>query len=434
MKQWLKMRRYIENLRGLKGGEVVVAGWIQDIKVLGKIAFLILRDKTGLVQITLFKKDLKDNFKKLISLNRESVCAFKGKLCENPQSKLGIEIIPTDFEILSPAEVPLPMGVVDKVNVEMDTRIESRYIDLRRKETSAIFHIRSSMIRGVRDALERKGFVEVHTPKIVATATEGGTALFPVEYFEKRAYLNQSPQLFKQILMASSLDKVYEIGPAFRAEEHDTVRHLNEFTSIDIEMAFADDEDVMDILEDVIISAIKRINDECRHHLEVLGMEIDVPMKPFPRISFEKAVNICRKRDIDVAEGEDLSTEALKVIGQEFKSFFFITRWPTHLKPFYAMPCEDNPKFSRSFDLMYREKEVTSGAQRVHNPKMLVERLKECGLNAESFKSYIEAFRYGMPPHAGWGLGAERLLMILTNASNIRECVLFPRDRRRLTP
>ncbi len=413
------------------GEKVKVCGWVQDIRILGKIAFMILRDRYGFAQVTLIRSMLgKEKFKEYTKIPRESVVCVAGTVQKSEQAKMGFETIPESVELLNPAEAPLPLGVVDKVEAEMDTRIENRFLDMRKREVLAIFEIRSALLQGIREYLIGQGFIEVHTPKIVATATEGGTELFPVKYFEKDAYLNQSPQLYKQILMAAGLDRVLEIAPAFRAEEHNTTKHLNEFISIDIEMSFADDEDAMRMLENSVAHAIERAVRERKKELELLRMKWEVPEVPFPRITYDEAVDIVNRK-MPMQWGEDFSSEALKILGEEMEGFYFITRWPLEIKPFYVMP---DGKYSRSFDLMYREKEVTSGAQRNHVYSSLVEVMKSKGLNPQSFEFYLRAFRYGMPPHAGWGLGLERLTMIVTGVKNIRECVIFPRDRTRLVP
>lgn len=414
------------------GEKVRICGWVQDIRVLGKIAFIILRDRYGLAQVTLIKNMIgKEKFKEYTKISRESVICVKGKVQQTPQAKMGVEIIPESIEILNRAESPLPLGVADKVEAEIDTRIENRFLDMRKREVLAIFEVRSALLQGIREYLMAQGFIEVHTPKIVATATEGGTELFPVRYFEKMAYLNQSPQLYKQILMAAGLDRVLEVAPAFRAEEHNTTKHLNEFISIDIEMSFAADDDAMQMLENSISKAIENVLEKCPRALETLGMQWKVPEVPFTRITYDEALEVVQNRGAEIEWGEDFSSEALKILGKEMGDFYFITRWPLKIKPFYVMP---DGEYSKSFDLMYREKELTSGAQRNHVYESLVEIMRSKGLNPENFDFYLRAFRYGMPPHAGWGLGLERLTMIVTGAKNIRECVIFPRDRTRLVP
>ena len=415
--------------------EVVVAGWTQDVRKLGKVAFIQLRDRDGIIQVTALKKELKPElFKKLTEIPRESVISVKGAVKENKEAKAGFEIIPENVEIISVAKTPLPIGVVDKVSTEIETRFDHRFMDLRKPEVQSIFKIRHTMLRAVREEFLSNDFIEIHTPKIVATATEGGTNLFRIQYFEEKAFLNQSPQLYKQMMMATGLDRVFEIGPAFRAEEHDTVRHLNEFTSIDMEMAFADENNVMKILERSIKKIILMVNEENKKELDTLNMKIQIPEIPFRRIEYSECVELIKSKNVGVADGEDFSMEATKALAEELKGFYFITSWPTSTKPFYVQPFENNPELCRAFDLMYDEKEIASGAQRVHDINLLKERMKEQGLNPENFRYYLESFEYGMPPHAGWGLGVERILTILTDAKNIRECVLFPRDRRRLVP
>ncbi|UCH89323.1 MAG: aspartate--tRNA(Asn) ligase, partial [Thermoplasmata archaeon] len=243
-----------------------------------------------------------------------------------------------------------------------------------------------------------------------------------------------SPQLFKQIMMASGLERVYEIGPAFRAEEHDTVRHLNEFTSIDIEMAFADEEDVMQVLERLIHHIYKYVVENCKAQREVLGMEHEVPEVPFPRITYDKIIEDITSKGVEMEWGEDFSMEAMKVYAEQQPGYYFITEWPSAMKPFYALPFFEKPKYCRAFDLNFGAQEITSGAQRVHLHDLLKERIEAQGLNSEPFEFYLKAFRYGMPPHAGWGLGLDRITMMLSGKSNIRECVLFPRDKQRLVP
>jgi len=346
----------------LDGEEVTICGWIHDIRVLGKIAFIILRDRYGFAQLTLIKSIVgKEKFKEYTKLSRESVICARGKVQKTEQAKLGFEILPEVIEVLNIAESPLPLGVADRVEAEIDTRIENRFLDLRKREVLAIFEIRSTLLQGIRETLLQENFIEVHTPKIVATATEGGTELFPVKYFEKDAYLNQSPQLYKQMLMAAGLDRVFEVAPAFRAEEHNTTRHLNEFISIDIEMSFANEEDAMQMLEKSIVNAIRKIKNENPEELEIIGAGWEIPKLPFRRITYDEALEIVRENGIDMRWGEDFSAEALKALGSEFQEFYFITRWPMEIKPFYVLP---DGKYSHAFDLMYGEREITSGAQR----------------------------------------------------------------------
>lgn len=418
------------------GKKVTVAGWVEDVRNIGSIAFIILRDKKGTLQVTVFKKDNPELFKSIVNISRESVISVKGLCKESDKARNGYEIIPEEFEILSLSEAPLPLGVVDKVGVELDTRLDNRFIDLRKPEVQAIFKIRSEIIDETHRFLRKEGFIEVHTPTIIASSSEGGTDVFKLKYFEKDAFLAQSPQLYKQMLMASGLDRVYEIARYFRAEEHNTRRHLNESTAIDIEMAFIkDEEDVMKILERLVHNIWKRAS-RCKDELNVLNKKINVPEVPFKRITYDEAIERLREAGSSIEWGKDLGTEEEKLLGEIMKKegfeFYFIKNYPLEAKPFYTMPFEE--KYSRSFDLACKGVELASGSQRIHDFRLLEKRIIECGLNPKDFESYLKAFRYGMPPHGGFGFGIERLLMELLDIKNIRECILFPRDRNRLTP
>ena len=412
------------------GSEQTLCGWLQDTRNLGGIAFLQLRDITGVIQLTLLKKKLGDeNFKSWANINRESIILVRGIVKENKEAPNGVEMLPDNIELMNEAETPLPLGVIDKIDSEIETRLNARYLDLRKTEIAANFQIRAAISGAVHKHLRREKFLEVQTPKIIASATEGGTSLFEMKYFDKTAYLAQSPQLYKQMLMSGGLERVYEVGPAFRAEEHNTPRHLNEFISIDIEMSFADDDVVMGVMERLVATAARAVSKETEA-LKTLDVEpIDIEL-PLPRITYDEAVEMAQGK---VEWGEDLSMEATRAIAKQMNGFYFITKWPLSLKPFYIQPDED-PKYSKGFDFMYNEVEMTSGGQRVHDVNLLRERLKEQGLDPEGFNHYLDPFRYGMPPHAGWGLGLDRLSMIFAGAKNVRECVLFPRDRTRMTP
>lgn len=421
--------------------KVTVAGWVHEVRDLGGICFVVLRDREGRTQVTLVKKktdpELLDKARKLV---RESVVSITGSVKPEGKAPNGYELIPDEITVLNEAESPLPMDTTGKVEAELDTRLDSRFIDLRRKRTTAIFRIRHEVLRAVRDFLTDNGFIETSSPKVVATATEGGTSLFPITYFDREAFLNQSPQLFKQILMSGGLDRVFEIGPIFRAEEHDTRRHLNEATSIDIEASFCDHFDVMDILEEMLAYIYERVIENASDSLASLGVELKVPAVPFKRLTYDEAIEIVNANTDEMLNwGDDLGTVAEHTIGEYvFKetgeSHYFIIDWPTEIKPFYAMPYEDNPTLSKGFDLMHRTMELSSGAQRIHTPELLISRIESQGLDPEGFGFYLKAFRYGMPPHAGWGIGCERLVMTMLGVENIRDVVLFPRDRRRLSP
>lgn len=419
----------------LEGETITLMGWVHEIRDLGGIIFVLLRDRDGIIQITAPSKKISPElFEEIRKLKKESVIAFRGKVQESPKAPGGVEIIPEELRVLNESKLPLPLDPTEKVRAEIDTRLDSRFLDLRKQGVSAVFKVKSRMLHSVRVFLEKNGFIEVNTPKLVASATEGGTELFPITYFEREAFLGQSPQLYKQIMMSAGFDKVYEIAPIFRAEEHDTLRHLNEVISIDIESSFSNEKDVMDTLENLVKTALKDVLDHCSKDLEVLGVDLQIPEGSFQRIDYDEVVDLVNSKGVQMRHGEDFSRAAEKAIGEIMDGYYFVTGWPTDIKPFYVMPDEAEPEKSLAFDLMYKDLEISSGAMRVHKLDLLVERIKNKGLNPNSFERYLAAFEYGMPPHAGWGLGAERFTMCITGAKNIRETVLFPRDRRRLTP
>jgi aspartyl-tRNA synthetase len=418
------------------GKEVIVSGWIEDIRNIGSIAFIILRDRKGTLQITVIKKDIPDLFEKIVNIPRESIISVIGICKKSDIARNGYEIIPIKFEILSIAETPLPLGVVDKVESELETRLDNRFIDLRKQNIQAIFKIRNNTIAAIHEFLRKENFIEVHTPKIIASSSEGGTDVFRLEYFEKEAFLAQSPQLYKQTLMATGFDKVYEIAWYFRAEEHNTRRHLNESTALDIEMAFiSGEEDVMKVLEKLVYHIWNRAS-ECKEELKILNKKIEMPKLPFKRIKYDDVIKILNKHDFKLEWGLDLGAEEEKILGdimnKQGHNFYFITKYPIEIKPFYTMP--EKEKYSRGFDLECKGVEIASGSQRINDINLLIKRIKKYGLKPDDFQSYLKAFKYGMPPHGGFGFGIERFLMELLDIQNIRECILFPRDRTRLTP
>ena len=419
----------------LAGETVKVTGWVHEIRDLGGIVFVLIRDKNGITQLTAPSKKLTEEMMADVrAARKETIIPLTGTVQESNKAPNGVEIIPTNIDVINVSKLPLPLDTTEKVDAEMDTRLDARFMDLRKHDVSAIFKIKNEMLHTARNYFYDHDFTEITTPKLVASATEGGTELFPITYFEKEAFLGQSPQLYKQMMMATGLDSVFEIGQIFRAEEHDTLRHLNEALSIDAEMSFRSQQDVMDLLEDLIRTISANLLEKNQNELDILGHELDIPKEPFPVVPYEDVLNIVNSHDVEMNYGDDLSRAAEKVIGDEMGSYYFITEWPTAIKPFYVMPNSDDPEKSTAFDLMYRDLELSSGSQRIHSYDLLYQQLEAKDLNPDSFEKYLEAFQYGMPPHSGWGMGADRLTMVLTGAQNIRETVLFPRDRRRLTP
>lgn len=432
------------------GTTQTIAGWLQDVRLLGNLGFLVIRDRTGIAQATVLKKKVPELLEQAEHIPRESVIAVTGTVKMSEKANLGWEILPDSIEVLNPAESPLPMGVVDKVGVDLDTRLDNRFIDLRKPDVAAIFKIRNQVVASATDHLRKEGFLEMHSSNLNAASSEGGTEVFKVQYFEQEAFLAQSPQLYKQMMMATGADKVFEVGWYFRAERHNTVRHLNESTAIDIEMAFIEnDEDVMTALEGLFHAIWKGVHDNCQDELKLLDADVPVPKVPFRRVPYTEALEIVnanlekdgkKRLEKPLAFGDDIGTEAERILGEamheEGHDFYFITKWPLAPKPFYVYP-EDgtmDSKLARAFDLDYRGVELLSGAQRIHQVDLLKEGLVRFDLDPKDFEGYLSAFRYGMPPHGGAGIGIERILMQMLGLTNIREAILFPRDRQRLYP
>lgn len=418
----------------LDGKEVTIFGWVQEIRDLGAIKFIIIQDRQGTVQITIpSKKASKEVLEKANSLQTQYCIGVKGIVKMTKMTQRGFEIVPSEIKILGVAQHPLPLDVTGKTPATIDTRLNARVLDLCHEENRAIWNIQQATLTALRKFLSEKGFIEVYTPRIIATATEGGAALFSVDYFEQKAYLAQSPQLYKEELTLC-FEKVFEVGAFFRAEESHTRRHLSEFVSIDIEQAFATSDDVMTLLEQVTHYICESVKDNCQKELQILKPKLDIPKLPLKRFTYDQILDELEKEGIEITWGEDIPTPAYRILGKLHPYFYFITEWPTKSKPFYIQPKEDNPKVSEGFDFMWRWMELASGGTRVHSKDLLMKRLKEQGLNPETFKHHLQVFDYGLPPHAGWAAGLERVLMMLTGKRNIREVVLFPRDRTRLTP
>ena len=418
----------------IDGQEVTLFGWVQEIRDLGGIRFIILQDREGTIQITIPKNRIAPEVLGKSDLLQKRFCfAVKGKVKKTNMTMRGVEVIPSAIKVLSTAAEQLPIDITGKTPANIEARLDARALDLSQEKILAAFKIQHTALEAIRSFLFEKGFLEVHTPRIITSATEGGAELFTVDYFGQKAYLAQSPQLYKEELTLS-FEKVFEVGPFFRAEESHTRRHLSEFTSVDIEEAFANAQDVMQLLERVIRHTCTVVRQKCTAELSVLKYKVEVPEIPFKRLTYDQVLDDLKAQGVNIPWGEDISTDAFRELGKLYPFFYFITDWPTHAKAFYIKPREDKPEVCEGFDLMWRYIELASGGTRISQKEQLVQRMKEMGLNPESFKHHLQAFDYGMPPHAGWAIGLERLTMILTGKKNIREVTLYPRDRVRLTP
>jgi len=427
-----KERTYLKDITPEQDGKkVTIAGWLYDSRDLGKIRFALLRDPTGEIQVTAIKSKTDEEIFKLIkSTSRESVIVIKGTIKKSDKAPGEREILPDEFEILAKANDPLPVDVSDFSKTELPKRLDYRFLDLHRKKTQAIFKIQSTIMQAYREYMISINAVEAVFPSIISSSSEGGTELYPLKYFEKKAFLSQSCQLYKQML-ACSMEKVFTIFPVWRAEKHNTIRHLNESRQFDFEMAFADEFVVMEILAKVTQYMIEQVLEKNKKELKLFP-EINLKIPKTKYLTFKETQNIMEKENISMPK-HDLSGEAEKKLGELYpNTIVFVHDWPIAGKPFYIMP--KGKDSSGGFDAIYNGMEISSGGQRVHLPELLEERLKIKKLNPKDFKAYIDSFRYGAPPHAGWGMGLERLTMLILGLSNIREAVLFPRDRDRLTP
>jgi len=425
-----KKTHYIGNLEpSMEGKRVVIGGWVEDIRELGKLTFLTVRDVTGVAQIVLVGDDA---LKQIKGLSRQSVIKVTGTIQKSKARDFAFEIKSDKLDILTVAVQPLPIDPIGRLESNIDNRLNARALDLRNQKTAAIFKLRHHALQSIRKTLIKKDFIEVNTPKIIGSASEGGANLFSFKYFEKQAYLAQSPQLYKEQL-TMGLERVFEIASYYRAEKSHTVRHLTEFTSVDIEAAFMDYSDVMDVLESVVANVFEYTANYTSEK-KALEIEIKKPSTPFERITYKKAIEELARDGIKLEMGDDLQDAHLRKLGERHTGFYFIIDWPMKLKPFYIHEKDDDPTLSRSFDLQHGYLELASGGTRLHDPAKLKSRLKEQGLDPNQFVDHLRAFDWGMPPHSGWGLGLDRLMSVLTKIDNVREVVLYPRDPERLSP
>ena len=431
---WRRTHYSVDVKPEMDGGEVTLFGWVQEIRDLGGIRFIILQDREGTIQVTILRKKVDSEvLSKSDVLQKRYSIGVRGTVKKTEMTPRGVEVIPKEIKILATATAQLPIDIAGKTPANLEVRLDARALDLSQEKNIAIFKIQHAALEAIRAFLFERGFIEVYTPRIIASATEGGAALFSFDYFKRKAFLAQSPQLYKEELVMS-LEKVFEVGPFFRAEESHTRIHSSEFVSVDIEEAFADAEEVMQLLERLMQYVCKTVAEKCRKQLATLRHKIKVPEVPFKRLTYGDVLRDLKHEGIEIPWGEDLATPALRILGKIHPYFYFITDWPTHSKAFYIKPRDDKPEICEGFDLMWSWLELVSGGTRIAAKELLVKRLKEKGLNPESFKHHLQAFDYGMPPHGGWAIGLGRLTMMLTGKKNIREVILYPRDKFRLTP
>lgn len=412
----------------MQGQQITIGGWIEDLRKLGKIVFLTIRDVTGRAQVIVKDENVIPD-----DITRQSSVLIRGTVQSTKARDFKYEIKADGVDILTKAVHPLPIDPIGRLESNIDNRLNARALDLRNQRVAAIFKIRHHVLASLRRSLSEKKFIEITTPKIIGSASEGGANLFSLEYFGKRAYLAQSPQLYKE-QMVLGLERVFEISSFYRAEKSHTGRHLSEFTSVDMEAAFFDYTDVMEVLEDVVSTVFKDITQNCQEELGVLERVLEIPNKPFERITYSQVLDELGKAGINLNFGDDLLDSHLRIVGSNHPGFFFLMDWPMSLKPFYIHERDDDEKISRSFDLQYGYLEISSGGGRLHDPSKLKSRLLEQGLDIANFEDHLRTFDWGMPPHSGWGMGLDRLMTTIIGIDNVREVVLYPRDPERLSP
>jgi nondiscriminating aspartyl-tRNA synthetase len=434
-------RTYIKDVKNFVGEDVLIKASVDTLRDQNKIVFIVLRDVSGKIQSVVLK-DCED-FEVAKTISEESVVALTGLVKEEAQAPGGYEIEAKKIEILSKSNPELPIPVNTKKGGEetnANARLDYRFIDLRKAEKMAIFKLWTEMERGWRKYYEEAGYTQIYTPSFMSTSSESGAEVFEVKYFDKKAYLAQSPQFYKQMAISAGLDRVFMVGPVFRAEESFTTRHVTEFTGWDFEIGFIESHhDLMDEEEKMIVAGFKQIKENMGDYLKEQEIELEIPETPFPRISLSEAKEKLKSAGIKSEKDGDLSPEEERKISEIIKEetgseFVFITDYPIDVRPFYHMRHEDNPKLTKSADLLYKGIEVTTLAQREHRPEILIEQAKEKNMDLDSLEDYFNFFRYGCPPHGGAGIGPGRFIAKILGYENIREVIFLPRDVNRLKP
>ena len=429
------IRTQIKDLKEKIGEKVKVSGFVQVRRDQGGIKFFVVRDVTGTVQVV-FLKGAGEVFNKAGEVSLESVVSIEGLVKEEKQAPGGFEVSAESLEILSKAEPELPIPILEEKSGEptdITKRLDWRWIDLRKEENLKIFRVWTELEKGFRSYYDQQGFIQIYTPSLMGTASETGADVFKLQYFEGEAYLAQSPQFYKQMAQASGFEKVFCVGPVFRAEPSFTSRHMTEFTGWDFEISYIDSHlDVMSVEENLIVSGFTQLK-------KTVLPDLEIPSTPFPRITMEEAKEKLSKAGIKAGRKFDISgeeeIEICKIIKEETgHDFVFVTDWPVEARPFYHMRYEDNPSLTKSFDLLYKGLEITTGSQREHRYDVLIYQAKEKGMSVESLSDYLNFFKFGCPPHGGAGTGPGRLVMKILDIPSVKEVTFLPRDVRRLKP
>jgi nondiscriminating aspartyl-tRNA synthetase len=432
---------YINELLENKGKSVTIAGWVENVKELPNLRFVILRDRTGVAQITLNKKESPQDLLSLTEkMNIQDVIAIEATVPEKQIAKIGPEVKPTSIKILSKSDTPLPIDITGASDTQLDIRLDWRVLDLRNPRNLAIMRIESKFMEAAEDYLKSQGVIQVATPAILGGTSEGGSEVFRLDYFGNPAFLRQDPQLHRQLAIAGGLDKIYDLGPSWRAELSHTPQHLCEHHTFAVELGFISDEsDTQRFEEELVSHILGSLRETAETELELLGVNVEKPATPFPEIRFPEVYDILKEYGKTVPFGEEPNREGEGILANHMKEktksdFFFINRFPFKVKPFYVMRVDDNPQWARSVDLVYRGMELSSGGQREHRHAKLMEQVKIKGMDESQVAWFTDNFKYGVPPHGGFALGVERTIMQMLGVQNIREVCLFPRTPERLKP
>lgn len=431
--------RYSDELTPEK--DVKVAGWVHEKRVIGSLIFIVLRDAHGTLQVTAKKGVVSDEvFEILKNLKNEEVVFVHGEAVANKTAKSGVEVIPKEVRILSKINDILPIDLSKDINTTLEKRLDARCIDLRTQKNHAIFVIQSTLIQEMQKYLSDNGFMQVFTPCLMGVASESGAEVFTVNYFDRKAFLRQDPQLHRQLAIAGGFEKIYDVGPSWRAEASHTTRHLCEHRTIAVETAYIENEyDVMKLEQDMIIFALTKLQKDCKKELEMFNVNLEIPEK-FPVLNFPELYDILEELGEHPKRGvESYGTEGEKLLGAYVKKkynsdFFFVNHFPFAEKPFYVMRDENDPTYARSTDFIFRGVELSSGGQREHRYEKIMEQARLKGMSDKSVSWFADFFKYGVPPHGGFAIGIERFTKQILGIENVRETTLFPRDTERLTP
>lgn len=431
---------YTDEIENAKD-KVVLAGWVHETKDLARMKFIWLRDTHGVAQVTIIKANATPEILKIAEgIGKEDVIAVEGIPVKQRIAKVGAEITPTTIEVVAKAETAVPLDVSGKIESNLDVRLDWRVIDLRRRENLAIFQIQAKLVEGMVEYLNGKGYLQVFTPCLLGGTSEGGAEVFKTDYFGREAFLRQDPQLHRQLCIAAGFDKIYDLGPNWRAELSHTPRHLCEHRGLAVEFGFMENEtDMMRVEEEVIVAAMQRTKKDCARQLELLEIDAEIPNTPFPEMRFPEIYDILESYGKKIPRGSDIDKEGESLLSKHVKEkhhsdAYFINRFPFKVKPFYVMRVDDDPQWARSVDLVYGDIEQSSGGQREHRYSKIMGQLHEKNVNPEAMKWFTEAFKFGVPPHGGFCLGIERFTMALLKKENVKETTLFPRTPERLLP